>query len=212
MPLFRGLTYFANPALEAAKDKAPVVLYTNEFHGFGEKMGATISDAFTLYKPSADKLPSYKARQFLIKRGVPFEVQQEKPEGPLVLAVGDKTISGFDDNIRSRSHRCRLSENGEAGECQFRGVVLMDRYPKCRSKLRVATRPIMGYRVGPYEGVGIFKMGRCARYLRRRAFRLRINYFCRFPYCALVAADLHGADLFHQHLLEYQRDLAQFSA
>jgi MFS family permease len=97
MPLFQGLTYFANPALEAAKEKAPVVLYTNEFHGFGEKMGATISDAFTLYKPTADKAPSYKARQYLIKRSVPFEVQQEKPEGPLVLAVGDKTISGFDD-------------------------------------------------------------------------------------------------------------------
>jgi MFS family permease len=97
MPLFKGLTHFANPALEAAKAKAPVVLFTNEFHGFGEKMGATISDAFTLYKPSADKVPSYKARQFLIKRGVPFEVQQEKPEGPLVLAVGDKTISGFDE-------------------------------------------------------------------------------------------------------------------
>jgi MFS family permease len=97
MPLFRGLTHFANPALEAARDKAPVVLYTNEFHGFGEKMAATISDAFTLYKPSADKLPSYKARQYLIKRGVPFEVQQEKPDGPLVLAVGDKTISGFDE-------------------------------------------------------------------------------------------------------------------
>jgi hypothetical protein len=84
-------------------------------------MGATISDAFTLYKPSADKLPSYKARQFLIKRGVPFEVQQEKPEGPLVVAVGDKTISGFDDKAYETAVTdAGYPKSGQAGERQFR--------------------------------------------------------------------------------------------
>jgi hypothetical protein len=88
----------------------------------------------------------------------------------------------------------------------------VDRYPKFRSKLRVATSQILGYRIRPYEGLGIFKMGRRACYLWCPAFRLCIDPFCYFSDCALVAAGMHGSDLFDQHLLEHQRDLAQFSA
>ncbi len=97
IPLFKGLTRFANPALEQAQEQSPVVLYTNEFHGFLEKMWVTGVDAFQQYRPSPEKLPSYKARQYLSKRGVPFEVHSEKPEAPLVLNVGDKGITGFND-------------------------------------------------------------------------------------------------------------------
>ena len=75
--------------------------------------------------------------------------------------------------------------------------------PLILTKLRVATSQILGYRMRPYEGLGIFKMGRRACYLWCPAFRLCIDPFCYFPDCALVAAALHGSDLFHQHLLEY---------
>ncbi|HEY0791044.1 MAG TPA: MFS transporter [Chthoniobacterales bacterium] len=97
IPLFKGLTHFANPTLEAAQEKAPVVLYTNEFAGPGERASATLADAFQQYKPAPDKVPSYKARQFLTKRGVPFEVRPANANVPLTISVGPATQVGFDD-------------------------------------------------------------------------------------------------------------------
>ena len=96
IPLFQALTGFINPALKAAGEKSPVVLYTSEFKD-QSRVGVTIADAFQQYHPLADQVPSYKARQFLIKRGVPFEVRDAKPDVPLTLAVGDKEQTGFDD-------------------------------------------------------------------------------------------------------------------
>src|SRR4030088_897608 len=97
IPLFKGLTSFVNPALEAAQSKSPVILYTNEFKGIGDRTWATITDAVNLYKPAPDEVSSYKTRQYLRGRGVPFEVRQAKAEAPLVISIGDKQITGFDD-------------------------------------------------------------------------------------------------------------------
>ena len=97
IPLFKGLTSFVNPALQAAQDKSPVTLYTSEFKGIGDRTWATITDAVNLYKPVPDEVSSYKARQYLRGRGVPFEVRTAKPEAPLVISIGDKQITGFDD-------------------------------------------------------------------------------------------------------------------
>jgi MFS family permease len=102
IPLFQGLTGFINPALKAASEKAPVVLYTSEFKDQGHA-AVTIADAFQQYHPAADQVPSYKARQFLIKRGVPFEVRDAKPDAPLTLAVGDKQQTGFDEKAYESS-------------------------------------------------------------------------------------------------------------
>ena len=97
IPLFKGLTSFVNPGLQAAQDKSPVTLYTSEFKGVGDRTWATITDAINLYKPAPDEVSSYKARQYLRGRGVPFEVRTAKPEAPLVISIGDKQITGFDD-------------------------------------------------------------------------------------------------------------------
>jgi MFS family permease len=97
IPLFKGLTTFVNPLLEAAQEKSPVALYTAEFSGIGDKIWITIVDAFQQYHPTGDRAVSYKARQFLSKRGVPFEVRPAKPDAPVVLGVGDQTLNGFDD-------------------------------------------------------------------------------------------------------------------
>src|SRR6266403_3323314 len=73
IPLFKGLTSFVNPALQAAQDKSPVTLYTSEFKGIGDRTWATITDAVNLYKPAPDEVSSYKARQYLRGRGVPLK-------------------------------------------------------------------------------------------------------------------------------------------
>jgi Na+/melibiose symporter-like transporter len=97
IPLFKGLTSLANPVLSEAVSKTPVILYTGEFRGLSDRFGATLTDAFQQYKPVPEAVPSYKARQFLSKRGVPFDVQPAKADAPLVIQVGEKSLTGFDD-------------------------------------------------------------------------------------------------------------------
>jgi hypothetical protein len=97
IPLFHGLTSCVNPALEAAQQKSPVVLHTSEFSGFGSKIWVTIVDAFQQYQPTGDAAASYKARVYLAKRGVPFEIQPATPDAPVSLTVGDKSLTGFKD-------------------------------------------------------------------------------------------------------------------
>jgi MFS family permease len=97
IPLFHGLTSCVNPALEAAQEKSPVVLHTSEFNGFGNKIWVTIVDAFQQYHPTGDGDVSYKARVYLAKRGVPFEIQPAQADAPVALTVGEKALTGFKD-------------------------------------------------------------------------------------------------------------------
>jgi MFS family permease len=98
IPLFHGLTSCVNPALEAAQQKSPVVLHTSEFNGFVNKIWVTMVDAFQQYHPTGDADVSYKARVYLTKRGVPFEIQPATPDAPVSLTVGDKSLTGFKDS------------------------------------------------------------------------------------------------------------------
>ena len=97
IPLFHALTGCINPALEAAQEKAPVVLHTNEFSGFAGKLWVTIVDAFQQYHPAGDADLSYKARVYLAKRGVPFEIQSAQGDAPVSVTVGEKSLTGFKD-------------------------------------------------------------------------------------------------------------------
>ncbi len=109
IPLFKGLTGFVNPTLESAQEKTPVVLYTDEFSGgFAQKVWVTVVDAFQQYHPTGDLETSYKARQFLSKRGVPFEIKTAKPDAPVALGVGDKALNGFDD----KAYEAAIGEAG----------------------------------------------------------------------------------------------------
>jgi hypothetical protein len=74
-----------------------VVLHTNEFPGFGGKIWVTIVDAVQQYHPTGDADLSYKARVYLAKRGVPFEIQPTQGDTPVSLTVGEKTLTGFKD-------------------------------------------------------------------------------------------------------------------
>jgi MFS family permease len=124
IPLFKGLTSFVNPALQAAQDKSPVTLYTDEFKGVGHKVWATVTDAINLYKPAPEEVSSYKARQFLRGRGVPFEVREAKPEAPLVISIGDKQVTGFDDKqIESLITAAGYPKAGDPSKVNYLGTV-----------------------------------------------------------------------------------------
>jgi MFS family permease len=126
IPLFKGLTYFVNPALETAQEKSPVTLYTDEFNGFGGKASVTIADAFQQYHPTGNQAISAKARQFLSKRGVPFDVQPAKPDSPVQLSIGDKTLNGFDDKAYEAAvSAAGYPKSADPGKANFVGAELI---------------------------------------------------------------------------------------
>jgi MFS family permease len=101
VPIFRGLTRAANPALAEAMQRAPVVLHTREFHNTVELTVAALFDALgKITLVTAKRTPSEtdRARNYLNARGIPFTLAPTRPEAPLVLDVGGQTtVVGFDE-------------------------------------------------------------------------------------------------------------------
>ncbi len=97
MPIFRGLTKAANPALDEAMRVSPVVLHTTDYRN-------NIELAVTAMVDAAGKIVGYKktpsevdkARNFLNARGVPFTLAPAHPDVPLMLDVGGRSVRGFD--------------------------------------------------------------------------------------------------------------------
>lgn len=73
IPIFQGLTHYANPALEEAIAASPVVVY-------GRDCGQACDSA----------------RDFLAKSGVPYTHADAKADQQLAISVGAHTINGFD--------------------------------------------------------------------------------------------------------------------
>ncbi|MBK8857015.1 MAG: MHS family MFS transporter [Opitutaceae bacterium] len=98
VPIFRGLTQAANPALAEAMYRAPVVLHTTEYRNTVELAIAAMGDAARkIILPGKVVTETDQARNFLNARGVPFTLAPTRPEAPLVLDVGGlTTVKGFD--------------------------------------------------------------------------------------------------------------------
>jgi MFS family permease len=73
IPIFQGLTHYANPALEEAVIASPVVVY-------GKDCGKSCDSA----------------RDFLAKSGVPYSHADARAGEPLVMSVGSAEVKGFD--------------------------------------------------------------------------------------------------------------------
>ncbi len=101
VPIFRGLTRAANPALATAMTEAPVVLHTTDYRNIVELTAQALWDALgKITLVSARKTPTDidRARGFLNARGIPFTLAPTRPELPLVLDVGGQTtVVGFDE-------------------------------------------------------------------------------------------------------------------
>jgi MFS family permease len=86
-PLFKGLTHFANPALEAAQQSAPVTVFADpsrcsfQFNPVGTAKFTTSCDLL---------------KGFLARSSVSYE-NQAAPAGTVAkVKIGDKTIEGFE--------------------------------------------------------------------------------------------------------------------
>ena len=97
MPVFRGLTRAANPALAEAMERTPVVLHTADYRNNVELAVAAMVDAFgKIVGVKKVQTETDRARAFLNNRGTPFALAPAHPGAAVVLDVGAQTVVGFD--------------------------------------------------------------------------------------------------------------------
>jgi MFS family permease len=86
-PLFKALTHYANPALESAQARAPVVVVADP---------ADCSVQFNPVGTSKFTSSCDVAKAALVARGVPYSNEASPPGAAAVIRVGDTPIRSFD--------------------------------------------------------------------------------------------------------------------
>jgi hypothetical protein len=86
-PLFRALTHYANPALESAQERAPVVVVAN---------ADECSVQFNPVGTSKFTSPCDVAKAALVARGVPYRNEAVAPGTPVEVRVGETRIVSYD--------------------------------------------------------------------------------------------------------------------
>jgi MFS family permease len=84
-PLFRGLTHYVNPALEAYQARVPIEVHATDcnFHIF--------------IGPWSKQTPCDRAKDFLGKAGLSFESLAAISGEPVVTKIGDTELHGWDE-------------------------------------------------------------------------------------------------------------------
>lgn len=97
MPIFKGLTRAANPALAEAMAQAPVVVHTTEYRGaVGITVDAVADAAGKIVGAKKTASETDRARNFLNARGTPFTLAPALAGAPLALTVGaGQPVNGF---------------------------------------------------------------------------------------------------------------------
>jgi len=95
-PLFRGLTHYVNPALEAYQARVPIEVHASDcnFHIF--------------IGPWSKQTPCDRAKDFLGKAGLSFESLPAIGGEPVVMKIGDKELHGWDE----AKYKAALTETG----------------------------------------------------------------------------------------------------
>ncbi|MCO7517307.1 MFS transporter [Pseudomonas guariconensis] len=86
-PLFKGLSYYANPQIDAASRQAPIVVTA-------DPQGCTFQ--FDPVGKARFDSPCDKVKTFLVKQGLPYS-SVDATGSDVVVSIGDKTITGFDE-------------------------------------------------------------------------------------------------------------------
>jgi MFS family permease len=84
-PLFKGLTHFANPALEKYQDSVPI------------SVSATDCSFHIFVGPNTKFTPCDRAKDFLTKSGLSFKSLPAEPGSDVVIRVGNIELRGYDE-------------------------------------------------------------------------------------------------------------------
>lgn len=87
-PLFKGLSHYANPQIDAASRQSPIVVMADP---------ATCTFQFDPVGKARFDSPCDKVKTFLVKQGLPYSSQAAAPGTDVQVSVGDKQIKGFDE-------------------------------------------------------------------------------------------------------------------
>lgn len=87
MPIFKAITHYANPALEAAQTAAPVTVTADP---------AQCSFQFNPVGTAAFTSPCDVAKSALVKRGIPYENVKAEADSPTQIHVGGTVIVSYD--------------------------------------------------------------------------------------------------------------------
>jgi MFS family permease len=98
VPIFRGLTRAANPALADAMQRVPVIVHTTEYRNPAELTVAAMVDAAgKIVGIKRAQSETDRARTYLNGRSIPFTLSPSRPDTPLVLDIGGSdVVTGFD--------------------------------------------------------------------------------------------------------------------
>ncbi|MEN5237172.1 MULTISPECIES: MFS transporter [Pseudomonas] len=86
-PMFKALSHYANPQIDAASRQAPIVVNANP-------QGCTFQ--FDPVGKARFDSPCDKVKTFLVKQGLPYS-SVDTAGSDVSVSIGDKTINGFDE-------------------------------------------------------------------------------------------------------------------
>jgi MFS family permease len=86
IPLFKGLTHYANPALEEFQEKTPISVAAND----------SDCNLHIFVFPGTKFSPCDRVQDFLTKSGLSFESKPPVPGQPVVTRVGDTELVGWE--------------------------------------------------------------------------------------------------------------------
>jgi MFS family permease len=118
-PIFRAITHYANPALEAAGSAAPVVVSADP---------ATCSVQFDPVGKSKFTSPCDVAKAALVKRGVPYATEAAPAGSGATVRVGSTAIPAYD------AAGPTAKEQGAAFDKSLAGTLDAAKYPKAADK------------------------------------------------------------------------------
>ncbi|MBD1600232.1 MFS transporter [Pseudomonas typographi] len=86
-PLFKALSYYANPAIDQASARAPITVIADP---------ATCTFQFDPVGKARFDSPCDKVKTFLVKAGLPYSSQEAPAGSNVVVSIGDTRIEGVD--------------------------------------------------------------------------------------------------------------------
>ena len=87
-PLFKGLSYYANPQIDQASRQAPITVMADP---------STCTFQFDPVGKAKFDSPCDKVKTFLVKQGLPYNSAAATAENAVVVTIGDQRIEGYDE-------------------------------------------------------------------------------------------------------------------
>ncbi|HCN46761.1 MAG TPA: MFS transporter [Pseudomonas sp.] len=116
-PLFKALSHYANPQIDAASRQAPIVV-------LADPAGCTFQ--FDPVGKARFDSPCDKVKTFLVKQGLPYSSQAQPAGSAVAVTVGEQRIEGFDEAaLRAAIDKAGYPAKAEAGNVNQPMVVLL---------------------------------------------------------------------------------------